>query len=113
MNLYESLIARCYDGTVRTGKVIYIHPDHIFATLEFEGLLGNWRESIMLRRSGQKAPEETVYKHQKPIPFTVEDDIEILKSKNMPKTAASIGRKEAACYGRRSYLKKMMRRREK
>lgn len=106
MKLHEPLTARCYDGVPRTGKIIYIHPDHIFATLEFEGLLGNWRESIMLRRRELEINEK---EHKKPAPFTPAEDRLILESQNVAKTASQLGRTERACYGRRSYLKKLRR----
>lgn len=38
----------CGDGLMRTGTVVYIHPEHRFETLEFEGRGGNWRESFYL-----------------------------------------------------------------
>lgn len=40
----------CYDGLVRAGRIIYIHPEHRFAVLEFSGVMGHWRESFILRR---------------------------------------------------------------
>ena len=48
MKLDDKLSVRCYDKITRTGRVVYIHPDNIFAVLEFEGAGGNWREAVML-----------------------------------------------------------------
>lgn len=50
MKLSDKLSVRCYDKITRTGRVIYIHPDNIFAVLEFEGAGGNFREAVMLKR---------------------------------------------------------------
>lgn len=50
MKLDDKLSVRCYDKVTRTGRVVYIHPDNIFAVLEFEGAGGNWREAVMLQR---------------------------------------------------------------
>jgi len=50
MKIGTKISVLCYDKATRTGRVIYIHPDNIFAVLEFEEAGGNWREAVMLKR---------------------------------------------------------------
>ena len=108
---------RCYDKVTRTGTIVYIHPDQLYATVEFEGRGGKWREAFLLRHSKPEEPPKDdipgsmVYKRPAPKPFTDADDKAIMESSNVAKTAQALGRGEPACYGRRAYSKKRDRRR--
>lgn len=57
MKIGDRLSVCCYDGKQRKSHVIYIHPDKIFITLEFEGAAGKFREAILLDRSKRKKSE--------------------------------------------------------
>ena len=52
MTIGDKRSIRCGDDIQRTGTVIYIHPEHRFAVLEFPGVMGSWREAIYLQRIG-------------------------------------------------------------
>ena len=82
MTIGEKHAVRCCDGKTRTGRVIYIHPDNIFAVLEFTGVMGKWRE------------------------YMPEEDKRILKSKNDTKLAKEIGVKVNVIWSHRALLKR-------
>lgn len=106
MNIGDIQSVRCYDGVMRKGKIIYIHPDHIFAVFEFESkkLSGNvWRESILLMREALRAdrvpPPEP---HRKR--YAKSEDWMILHTKNLAELGRNIGRTEASLSRRRKYI---------
>ena len=37
----------CYDGRIRSGRIVYRHPKGRYSTIEFEGKAGRWREAII------------------------------------------------------------------
>ena len=48
---------KTFEGTEMTGTVVYIHPNHRFYTLEFQGVNGfRWRECYFYPRSGVYEP---------------------------------------------------------
>ncbi|MCY1715211.1 hypothetical protein [Caproiciproducens galactitolivorans] len=98
---------RCSDGKTRTGRVIYIHPNNIFAVLEFTGVTGKWRESIFLTgpenpKNYQDRDHPAFHRHV----FTPEEDEKILKSKSDSKLAKEIGVKINVIWSHRALLKR-------
>ena len=101
-----------YDGKRRSGRVVYIHPDRIFAVLEFEVRLGNWRESIMLSQPGRYCkdiPSEIIrcegYRH-KGARYTAAEDAEILQSDDLAGLAKKLGRTERSVIDRKQVIRR-------
>lgn len=108
MKLNDRLSVRCSDGIQRTGKVVYIHPDRLFAVLEFRF----WREAFRLKRpeppTKPTEPEQAKWRR-----YTPEEDELILKSKNLAETARLLGRRESSVWMRRNILRRHAKEREK
>ena len=111
LNLGSKLSVRCYDGATRTGRIIYIHPDGIFAVLEFMGISGSWREAILLDRSKPDETPAAVGHHSafRCQNYTPEEDKAIMTSDNLAATARSCGRTYTAVRARRDRLRRRMR----
>lgn len=108
MNIGDKRSVHCGDGTTRTGRIIYIHPDGIFAVLKFSGASGTWREAILLDRSGPGEALTTVGRHNafRCQNYTPEEDRAILTSDNLAATARSCGRTYTAVRSRRDRLRR-------
>lgn len=100
MKIGDRLSVRCYDGKQRKGHVIYIHPDKIFITLEFEGTAGKFREAILLDRSKRKKSNQVRWQ-----PYTKEEDKLILNSDDDSRLARQLHRTKCAIQNRRARLK--------
>ena len=100
MKLNDKLSVRCSDGITRTGTIIYIHPDKIFITLEFEGTAGKFREAILLDRSKRKKSNQVRWQ-----PYTKEEDKLILNSDDDSRLARQLHRTKCAIQNRRARLK--------
>lgn len=111
MRLGDNLSVVCCNGLRRTGKIVYIHPDGIFAVLEFEGRSGRWREAIMLRRKDREPNEPKSSSGRKYAPrklYTPEEDRRILQAKNLRELSEVLGRPEGSLWSRRDKLRRRM-----
>lgn len=103
MKIGEKHRVRCYDGVMRTGRVIWLHPAGIFAVLEFDVAFGKFREAILLDRS---TPEDTPQAGRRcSRRFTPEEDAQIMASENLTLLAEKFGRLPRSLHSRRKYLK--------
>ena len=111
MKLGAKLSVCCYDGTVRTGKIVYVHPKGRFATLEFAGASGTWRESFFLRHpkrecrtcdtdDGRQAPKIRTS-------FSSAEDKAILASHDLKGTARKLGRPYTTVFSHRKLLRRI------
>ena len=111
LKLGAKLSACCYDKITRTGRVIYIHPDNIFAVLEFAGASGAWRESFFLRRPKCECrTRETDDGRQAPkirTSFSPAEDKAILASHNLKGTARKLGRPYTTVFNHRKLLRRI------
>ncbi len=99
-NLGDKLSIRCSDHITRTGTVVYIHPDHIFAVLQFDF----WREAFFLRRPGRECRASSNHPEAHGQTYTPAEDAEILASNDLADTARKLGRTECAVEARQAVL---------
>lgn len=104
MQLGDKKSAKVEGGLTLTGTVVYIHPARIFYVLEFEFAHGKYRESFLT--GVEQYEDRRKSAGGKPIRFTSEQDNQILKTKNVKKTAKQLGISEASVYQRRRRLRK-------
>lgn len=104
MKIGEKHRVRCYDGIVRTGRVIWLHPAGIFALLEFEVAFGCFRESVLLNRSTPSVnlPDGRRLGNR----YTPEEDERLLSTDSIQKLAQEMGRDPGSLYDRRRRLRK-------
>ncbi len=105
MTIGDKRSVRCGDGIQRTGTVIYIHPRHIFAVLEFPGRMGLLRESIYLRRPTLEINEKSNYARIERKRYSKDDDRTIM-STSAADAAKALGRTNASIWQRRAVLKR-------
>jgi hypothetical protein len=115
---------RCGDGTIRTGRITYIHPYGQFVVAEFEGKGGNWKEAFQIVNLARECKtvnnadgnfQPTIdntfdgRRGKKKKKFTPEEDAAILKTTNTEKTARELHRSGAAIRNRRILLRRRKR----
>lgn len=104
MKIGEKHRVRCYDGVMRTGRVIWLHPAGIFALLEFEVTFGKFREAILLDRS---TPEDMPAAGRRcGVRFTPWEDAQIMKAENLTLLAQGLGRTPTSVQRRWQYLRR-------
>ena len=107
MNLRDKKAVQCYDGLIRTGTVVYIHPEHRFAVLEFQGRMGRWRESFILRRPELEINRPAGRNVISGIPkrrFSAEED-RIVASAKTADAVKALGRSRSSILDRRKLLR--------
>ena len=96
---------RCFDGHTRTGSVVFIHPEKIFAVLEFENRGNKWRESFFLRNEARTCHAAKFNPVSHSQHYTPAEDAEIMQTKNFANLAKRLGRTECAIEHRKTELK--------
>ena len=107
MTIGDKRSVRCGDGIQRTGTVIYIHPEHRFAVLEFQGRMGRWRESFILRRPELEINRPAGRNVISGIPkrrFSAEED-RIVASAKTADAVKALGRSKSSILNRRKLLR--------